>query len=267
MSRPAGYSLPLAPDGRASLVPRPPWHYVGDFMVIEYRTDPDAITALLPPGFEPAREPDRACALFVDWQSCSDGGEELLDPSRSQYREFFVVVGARVGGEDVSHCPYIWVDRDFALIRGWVQGFPKKLGSIWMTRPVPFGLAGPRLEAGGRFGATCAAYERRLAEGTITLEGLSETGPTVNDPPLHNVRHFPRIDDPDRPALWEVVRASSTNRSIGPIWEGSATLEFTGTPHDGLDAIAPRTVERGFWFQFAYTVEANEIVATLGGEA
>ena len=30
----------------------------------------------------------------------------------------------------MTTCPYIWVDRDFALVRGWIQGFPKKLGSI-----------------------------------------------------------------------------------------------------------------------------------------
>ena len=57
-------------------------------------------------------------------------------------------------GEHYSRCVYIWVDKDFALARGWYQGYPKKLGSIWMTRSGELGRAGPRLEAGGRFGAT-----------------------------------------------------------------------------------------------------------------
>ena len=133
---PDGYSLPLSPQGTASLVPRPPWHYVGDFLVIEYWADPAAVAAVLPAGPRAAspRIPGRAAALFVDWQSATDGGGELLDPSRSQYREFFLVVNATLDGEAVTTCPYIWVDRDFALARGWIQGFPKKLGSIWMTR-------------------------------------------------------------------------------------------------------------------------------------
>src|SRR5215213_1422879 len=67
-----GYSLPLSPEGRASLVPAPPWHYVGDFLVIEYWADPEAVRAVLPPGLEPnPDDPGRAAALFVDWQSCS----------------------------------------------------------------------------------------------------------------------------------------------------------------------------------------------------
>ena len=263
--RPAGYSLPLAPDGRASLVPAPPWHYTGDFLIVEYRADPDALAALLPPGFERAREPDRAAAIFADWQSCSDSGEELLDPERSQYREFFVVVGARYRGEDVTHVPFMWVDKDFALLRGWFQGFPKKLASVWMTRPVTVGRAGPRLEPGGRFGATCSANGRRLAQATLSLEGPATSGPTVNDPPIHTVRHFPRIDDPATPALWEVVRARSTNREASPVFEGSATLELFDAPREALYPIRPRAIDRGFWLSFAYTVEANDVVEQLGG--
>src|ERR671936_2915434 len=153
MTRNQGYSLPLSPNGSASLVPSPPWHYVGDFLVIEYWADPDAVTAVLPPGLSPfAGDPGRCAALFVDWQSCSESGEELLDPVRGQYREFFIVVNALLDGQAVTTCPYIWVDRDFALARGWIQGFPKKLGSIHLTRHFPLrSSAGPELAPGGRF--------------------------------------------------------------------------------------------------------------------
>ena len=30
-----GYSLPRTPEGRSSLVPAPPWHYAGEFLVLE----------------------------------------------------------------------------------------------------------------------------------------------------------------------------------------------------------------------------------------
>src|SRR5262245_53153632 len=94
-----GYSVPRSPHGRASLVPAPPWHYVGDFLVLEYWAEPDAVAAVLPEGLEPyPDDPGRAAALFVDWQSRSEHGDELLDPSRSQYREFFLVVNALLEG-------------------------------------------------------------------------------------------------------------------------------------------------------------------------
>jgi acetoacetate decarboxylase len=262
-----GYSVPRTPDGRASLVPAPPWHYVGDFLVIEYWADPDAVAAVLPAGLEPfAEDPGRAAALFVDWQSCSGEGGELVDPSRSQYKEFFLVVNATMDGEHVTTCPFIWVDRDFALARGWVQGFPKKLGSIWITRT--FGvdcLADPGLQPGATFGGTCAAYERRLAEGTVTLERVSEHGPTHNDPPLVNVRHFPRLEAGrhDEPAVHELVRARSRDRVASPVWEGSVTLELHGAPHEEHTTLAPTRLGRGFRFTFAYTVDDLETVRQL----
>ena len=77
MAHQSGYSLPLSPGGTASLVPAPPWHYVGDFLVIEYWADPAAVAAVLPEGLEPHADPGRCAALFVDWQSCSDSGAEL----------------------------------------------------------------------------------------------------------------------------------------------------------------------------------------------
>ena len=43
--------------------------------------------------------------------------------------------------------------------------------------------ADPGVRPGATFGGTCAAYERRVAEATVTLERISETGPTHNDPP------------------------------------------------------------------------------------
>jgi acetoacetate decarboxylase len=248
-------------------VPRPPWHYVGDFLVIEYWADPAAVAAVLPPGLEPnAADPGRAAALFVDWQSASDGGAELLDPRRSQYREFFIVVAATLDGAAVTSCPYIWVDQDFALARGWIQGFPKKLGSIWMTRT--FGLAclaDPGVRAGATFAGTLAAADRRLAEGSVTLETISANGPTHNGPRLVNVRHFPRLDAGrhDAPAVHELVGARSRDREISPIWEGSATLELHDAPGEEHAALAPVRIGRGFRFSFAYTVDDLETLRDL----
>jgi hypothetical protein len=77
-----GFTVPRTPSGDASLVPAPPWHYVGDFLVIDYWADPETAASLLPAGLEPHPDAGRCAAIFVDWQSCADSGEELLDPAR-----------------------------------------------------------------------------------------------------------------------------------------------------------------------------------------
>jgi len=258
-----GYTVPRTPTGRASLVPRPPWHYVGDFMVVDYWADPDACVALLPEGLEPHPDPGRCAAIFVDWQSCSEGGEELVDPARSQYREFFIVINGLLDGEEVTTCPFIWVDQDFALARGWIQGFPKKLGEIWMTRT--FGLdvaADPGRGPGARYGATCSARGHRLAEMTLTVEGESAEGPRHNAPPLVNVRHFPRLEAGrhDEPAVHELVRAKSRDRAASAVLEGEATLALHPAPGEEHDALQPVRVGRGYRLTFAYTVDDLETV-------
>ncbi len=262
-----GFSVPRSPEGKAALIPTPPWHYAGDFLVLEYWADPNAVKAVLPPGLKPYDEDmGRCAALFIDWQSCTTDQTELIDPVRSQYKEFFIVVNALYKGELVTYCPYIWVDKDFALARGWVQGFPKKLGSIHMTRSFNVASsAAPVIGPGGRFAGTLAANDRRLAYGEVVLEQKSEGGPTHNDPPITNVRYFPRLasDFQDSPAVNELVRARSRNRAISEIWEGTAKLELLPAPNEEHTALLPVKMGKGFQFSFAYTVDDLETLETF----
>ena len=83
MTPPHGYTAPLSPDGRAEIVPAPPWHYVGDFTIVEYRSQPEAVAALLPPELDPnPDDPGAMAAIFADWQSCTDDVHEVHDPAR-----------------------------------------------------------------------------------------------------------------------------------------------------------------------------------------
>ena len=148
MTEVKGFFYPRTAGGRSSLIPSPPWYYSGDLLTVEYRTDPARVAELLPAPLELAEEDPGAVALiWADWQSCSGSREELLDPVRAQYKEAFVVVRCSFGGQTYSRCVYIWVDKDFAIGRGIHQGYPKKLGSMWQTRPAP---VRPRCTAGRR---------------------------------------------------------------------------------------------------------------------
>jgi acetoacetate decarboxylase len=94
-----GYTVPRTPEGRSSLVPYPPWHYVGAFLVIDYWADPEKAVAFLPEGIDPHPDPGRCAFVAADWQSCSETGDELVDPSRSQYKEVFVVCSGLLDGD------------------------------------------------------------------------------------------------------------------------------------------------------------------------
>ncbi|HXY73042.1 MAG TPA: acetoacetate decarboxylase family protein [Actinomycetota bacterium] len=242
-----GFMPPRSPEGHASIVPGPPWHYSGDLLTIEYRSDPSAVAELLPAPLEPAPEDPGAVAfIFADWQSCSASFEELLDPVRSQYREAFVVVRCSYRGELYSRCVYIWVDKDFALARGWHQGYPKKLGSIWITRPVAYGKAGPRLEPGGRFGATLSVMDRRVAEARVRLTAPAETSGFVNALPMLHHRYFPSIEPGAAPSMNELVTMKSYDWEGSPVWAGDAELTLHESPVEELTRLAPREMIGGY---------------------
>jgi acetoacetate decarboxylase len=99
----------------------------------------------------------------------------------------------------------------------------------------------------------------------VTPERVSESGPTHNDPPLINRRHFPRLAAGrwQDAAVHELVRARSSDRSISAIHEGQATLRLHDAPGEEHAALAPLRVGKGFRFQFAYTVDDLETVREL----
>src|ERR1700739_227854 len=191
---PKAFSVPITPQGKSALATMPPWHYSSDCLAIEYWADQKAIAALLPPGLTAdEKSGGRAFFWFLDWQfTASD--DELTDPARFQYREAFVLVEATFEGTPINYCPFIYVDNDAAIARGWTQGFPKKLGSIYQTRSfsAPSPAAAP-LAKGSRFGASVAAHGERLATARMQLEERITDPSTVFNRPTVMRRYFPQL--------------------------------------------------------------------------
>src|SRR3979411_1969483 len=188
-----GFTVPKSPFGQAALTPPPPWHGAGDAVGCECGTDPDATAAPLPNGL--SRDPKsngHAAMMFLDWQFTAQD-DEYLEPARYQYREAFILVDAMYRDVPVMWCPYIYVDNDAAMARGWTQGFSKKMGSIFQTRS--FATSGPAavpVVSGSRFGASLSAHGHRLAEACVTLHRPVENGMSLLSRPTVLLRYFPR---------------------------------------------------------------------------
>jgi len=251
-----GYTLPRTPRGTSSLAPTPPWHYVGNALAVEFEANPQAVATFLPDGLE--LRSGHCAAYFVEWQYASDNGFEYLDPIRSQYRETIVLVSASFEGTPVAYCPFIWVDQDVSLMRGLVQGWPKQIGSTWITRAYDLpSKAAPIVGTGGRFGATLSARDRRLIEAQVTLRELTETLPSPNFAKAVNTRYFPELvaGKYDHPAVHELVQLKSRDVQISPVWSGEANMEIFDHPYLELPDLRPSKVVAGYRFSFALTVD------------
>jgi len=251
-----GYTTPRTPRGSSALVAAPPWHFTGDALAVEFEADPEAARSFLPEPLE--LESGRCAVYFMDWQFASGAGDEYLDPARSQYRETIFLLSARFRGEPVSFCPFIWVDQDISLLRGHIQGWPKQLGSTWITRAYPLASpASPSLGPGGRFGASLCVKDRRLAEARVTLRAPSATLPSPSFARAVNVRYFPDLAGGrhQQPLVHQLVQLKSRDVQVSPIWTGEAELSLLEHPYLELPALAPTRVLAGYRFSVAMTVD------------
>lgn len=257
-----GFLPPFTPTGASALVPEMPWHYSGTLLTIEYRTDIQKVCVLLPDGVDLADDDPGAVALiWADWQSCSDGGAELLDPSRAQYLEAFVVVRCKFEGKNYSRCVLIWVTKDFAIGRGWYQGYPKKIGSIAVTRIFNRGKAAPRLAAGAKLGASLAAHDHRLASAVLTLREPSSTNGFVNALPMLHHRIMPSIQRGAGLSLDQLVTMSGVDLDLGEPWIGDAELTLGDSQWDELASILPvREIIAGYYREVGVTFAGGTLL-------
>lgn len=253
----SSFFTPITPAGKSTITPAPPWHYSGDFLIIEFWADPKAVADLLPDDLDPDPKADGHClAYFVDWQFSGDH-EEYLEPQRYQYREFFVLVDALFKEKPVSFCPYIFVDNDAALARGWAQGFPKRLGTVAQTRA----FAAPSIAAakpgpGSKFAGTAAACGQRIAKGIVTLEEPLTDANVLGSRPTINLRHFPRLaaGKHDKPAVHELVESVMDNLTVADAWVGKGALVLPVCDGEEISELAPNRVGAGYRMSISYSV-------------
>jgi acetoacetate decarboxylase len=252
-----GFTVPLTPGGKSPLATLPPWHYSSDCLVVEYWADPAAIAALLPPGVTvDEKSGGRSFFWFLDWQFTASN-DELTDPARYQYREAFALVEAIFEGTPINYCPFIFVDNDAAIARGWSQGFPKKLGSVFQTRSfsAPSPAAAP-LAKGSRFGASLTAHGERLATARIQLEEQVADPSKVFNRPTVMRRYFPQLAKAGqhKPAVDELTMSLTDNLAIVDVWAGSAELRMPEVQGEEMHLIGPKRVGRGYRLGMAYSV-------------
>ena len=126
-----------------------------------------------------------------------------------------------------------------------------------MTRPVSVGRAGPRVDAGGVFGASLQANDRRLAEARLTLTGASDTAGFVNALPMLHSRWMPSIEKAGGDSLSELVTMGSRDVDLGPAYTGEAEIRLFDSPSEELASLEPREVIAGYWRQVGATFDGG----------
>ncbi len=256
-----GYMLPLSPEGRASLMDAPPWHYGGDVMHLTFTAEEKKARALLPPPLEPGPNPGEGAVWFVEWVSVSAANPDLsfINPERSMYRECIVMVKCQFQGTPGYYVPYIWVDNDFTLMRGFVQGFPKKLGRVHITRlhDLTPKVGGKRV--GAKMKGICVSHEERIVEGSLIF--TRQVGPgEVPAVRFYLMRHFPDFANPDKPIVHDLMVSNVTDVKIGEAWAGDGDVRFMPSVLEEVADLGPVSVGEGFFFQIGITITGGTVL-------
>ncbi|WP_431121736.1 acetoacetate decarboxylase family protein [Variovorax paradoxus] len=235
---PPSFTPPFTSSGRSALVQAPPWHYAGWLLNVEFAFDAGLGAAMVPPELGVAT--GKGCVHFADWQSCGNDGQELLDPVYAQYRETIVVLEIAPGqGADAHfYCPLIYVDQDISMLRGWLQGWPKKIGQTWLTRSLPLEHpAAAPLSNGSRLGASLSVKERRLVDATVTLTDEKAGRLGFLSAPTIGAVGWPDLTQPGIPAAARYLRADIVDRVESGWTQGRATLRFHEHPVEELSLL------------------------------
>ena len=230
------FTPPYTVSGRSALVAPPPWHYAGWLLNIAFGFDAARGADLVPPVI--GRTTGEGCVHFADWQATTDGSE-LLDPVQAQYRETIVVLEVeRPDGSRCGFCPAIWVDQDVSMLRGLLQGWPKKMGSTWLTRSLPLDHpAAAPLRAGTRLGASLAVKDRRVIEAEARLSGEPGRPLGFLEAPTLGIAGLPDLREPARAPALQLLRADVVQPTASGWHAASATLRVFEHPREELSLL------------------------------
>ncbi len=253
---------PFTRSGRSSLVPEGPWIYGLTGISAHVKVDQESIREVLPKGVEPV---DGDALLYIsEIVSVSERWPELNieAPDLVQYHEATILIRARYGGKTYLYCPYMWVDTDLSLMRGYLAGFPKKIAKIHLTKHHPSipGFNGPK--SGAKLGGYAARSSYLLFRIAVTLKEKAETWP------LDDVDGWllPRCFPAPAPTLASVKELVELRLSyIGPkvVWRGDVELKLGGGVNDELFMFKPLSVVDGYYFQIGLRIDGLRALSTL----
>ncbi|MBV9703108.1 MAG: acetoacetate decarboxylase family protein [Methylobacteriaceae bacterium] len=230
------------PWGAPSAPPFPFTFRNAEILTLVYRTDLEAIEALLPPPLEPTGE-----AVLIHIYKMND--TDWLGP----YGEANVMVGAALPGTEIvgAYSPYLFLSSDGGIIQGReVHGQPKKLGE-------------PRLEArGDLWVGTVVRNGIDVVTGTLaykqrrdTLDALARAMPFAININLKAVDH---IDG--RPAIRQLTSRRLSDVVVHECWSGPCSVELRPNVQAPVFRLPVRDMLDGFYWRADFTLVAGSII-------
>lgn len=224
---------PYSKSGKSALVVEGPWNYGMEAVAAHVECDTSVLGSIIPEKVEPAED---VYIYFADIVSSSPAFPELNyeAPGLVQYRELAFFVRVEYEGESYAYCPFMYVDNDVSLVRGYVAGFPKKMAVIDITRRHPM------LKV-DKLGGTAMRGGYKLAKLIVKPEAKTDSNPldSFGKWLLYRISKPMEVQE-----LVEIV----PEVNYGVIEKGEAEIEIGGGINDELEVFRIKRVVSGIYF-------------------
>ena len=233
-----GFSTPLD----APMIPRFPFAFRDvEILTLTYRTDPQAIRAILP-------EPLVATGDMVMIHFYRMPDTDWLGP----YHEVNVMVGAELPGVEAgSYSPYLFLSSDVGVTHGReIHGQPKK-------------LAEPRLEFRGDL-IVGTLQRNGIDVVTGTMPYKQERGSIADLAAIFpfatniNLKALDHIDG--TPAIRQLTSRSLSDVTVTECWRGPCTVELRPNAQAPVHRLPVREMGEGFFWQASFTLVPGRVL-------
>jgi len=205
------------------------------------------------------------------------------DPDLVQYMEGAIGLKVNFEGKNYLYFPFMWVDKDWALVRGWLDGHPKKIAKIAMTKLHHLLPKYNKPERGLKMGGYAVRGGGVMFRMQVELEERTESLPLKNFGPFLNIRtavirfhldyravpkgeshnccirRFPSRGE-DEVDLYEIVSRVRDETKYGEIWKGKANVELGGYVNDEVNLLEIERTIGGYHYTLYFKVTTTQLL-------
>lgn len=250
----AGATHFLTPGGEASLVDDCPYGWGADMLAVYLRCDPARLQTLLPEGLTVA---DGLCMAYIGAFQCTseDRPDAMLrNPAGAVYNEAALSIACTFGDKRGYFPAFVWVDKEWSLIRGWLNGYPKKIAEVTLARPHPYNpVTGGGLREGAVVGGICARQGFTLLRLGLTLTRSGSPSDLRSRPSTFGHRHWPALH-PTQTAVSELVEVNRSDLTVGDVWVGEPFFELGDAPDEAFEPFREQEVLGGVTYSYGFRI-------------
>lgn len=239
--------------GETSAIEPGPWHYGADYVTVYFKGEPKKLRQLLPAHFDLS---DGTCMAYVcEIISVAEGRGESAStsPERTQYEEAAVGIKCSYAGRPGIYFPVMWVTTEWSLLRGLLNGYPKRLAdAVRMTRLHPLNPGLKPLGAGSGLSGFCVKGPEETLRVRVDLERSGSPSDLLAFGATYGMRNFPATDG-SQTGVTEPVEILKSNSRASDLWVG------TGSVKTSLD-VGEVQVLFGAAYRSGFTISGSRVL-------